>query len=238
LAVPDKRYCFDYLRHETEIAEVVAAHLAGARMPQPRQILDFALNYVDIDRTAVWNGSLDIDSLKCKVSVSSALDLAHQSINGEYVDVHCWVFTPRSLGKLFTRLAHEGLIDLELVQFYDTAYGEHEFFIAMRPCNDRDRVIRSWDQIAILAHERCIDDKQTEINVHKYQPAIKFDGKIIRQPASGRGKDDGWYLVKNGRRSWITDGAWLAKNGFQPNEVIEISSEDFYAIQEEPQPLK
>ncbi len=44
LAVPDKRYCFDYLRHETEIADVLSAYLAGARMPQPQQILDFSLN--------------------------------------------------------------------------------------------------------------------------------------------------------------------------------------------------
>lgn len=68
--------------------------------------------------------------------------------------------------------------------------------------------------------------------------AQKYEGKIVHQPAANRGKDDGWYLVKNGKRAWIIDGAWLAKNGFQPNEVIEISSADFNAIPEEPQPLK
>ena len=68
--------------------------------------------------------------------------------------------------------------------------------------------------------------------------AQKYEGKIVHQPTANRGKDDGWYLVKNGKRRWITDGAWLAKNGFQANAVIEISSADFNAIPEDPQPLK
>lgn len=68
--------------------------------------------------------------------------------------------------------------------------------------------------------------------------AQKYDGKIVRQPASNRGKEDGWYLVKNGKRSWITDGAWLAKNGYKASEVIEINSTDFNAIPEDPQTLK
>ncbi|MBC7489048.1 MAG: hypothetical protein H7240_02575 [Glaciimonas sp.] len=68
--------------------------------------------------------------------------------------------------------------------------------------------------------------------------AQKYEGKIVHQPAANRGKDDGWYLVKNGKRSWITDGSWLAKNGFQPDAVAEISSADFNAIPEDPQPLK
>lgn len=66
--------------------------------------------------------------------------------------------------------------------------------------------------------------------------AQKYEGKIVRQPAANRGKDDGWYFVKNGQRKWISDGAWLAKNGFKPESVIEISSTDFNAIPEDPIP--
>lgn len=67
--------------------------------------------------------------------------------------------------------------------------------------------------------------------------AQKYDGKIVHQPGANRGKDDGWYLVKNGKRNWIADGAWLEKNGYQASAVIEISSEEFHAIPEDPQPL-
>lgn len=67
--------------------------------------------------------------------------------------------------------------------------------------------------------------------------AQKYEGKIVHQPGENRGKDDGWYLVKNGKRNWIADGAWLEKNGYQASAVIEISSEEFNAIPEDPQPL-
>jgi hypothetical protein len=70
------------------------------------------------------------------------------------------------------------------------------------------------------------------------QVAQKYDGKIVRQPSANRGKDDGWYFVKDGKRSWISDGAWLAKNGYQASSVTEISSADFTAIPEDPMPLK
>lgn len=235
LAVPDKRYCFDYLRRETEIADVLSAYLTGARMPQPQQILDFILNYVDIDRVAAWDGTLDPESLRCNNSITSALDLARESIQGKYIDVHCWVFTPRSLGSLFARLAHDGLIKMECVQFHDTAYGEHEFFIGLHPCNDREQAVRSWEKVRDLAQETKVDPKQDEINALKSQLAgLKYDGKIVQQPAANRGRDDGWYLVKDGKRSWIPNSVWLAKNGYQENEVIEISSVDFNAIPEEP----
>lgn len=67
--------------------------------------------------------------------------------------------------------------------------------------------------------------------------ATRFDGKLVRQPPGAGGKEDGWYLVKDGKRRWISDGAWLGQNGFTPESVIEISSEDFNSILEDPVPL-
>jgi len=67
--------------------------------------------------------------------------------------------------------------------------------------------------------------------------ATRFDGKLVRQTPGAGGKADGWYLVKDGKRRWISDGAWLGQNGFTPESVIEISSEDFNSIPEDPMPL-
>ena len=70
-------------------------------------------------------------------------------------------------------------------------------------------------------------------------PAVakKYEGKIVRQPPANRGKDDGWYLVRNGKRQWIVDAAWLGRNGYSVESVIEIPSADFNAISEDPTPL-
>ena len=64
----------------------------------------------------------------------------------------------------------------------------------------------------------------------------KYEGKIVKQPSGGRGKEDGWYFVKNGKRSWIVDGGWLDTNGFKPADVIEISSVEFNSIPEDAMP--
>ncbi len=68
--------------------------------------------------------------------------------------------------------------------------------------------------------------------------ALKYEGKIVRQKPANRGKEDGWYLVKDGKRKWIPDGTWLVRNGFKAEEVIEISAPDFAAMPEDPIPVK
>lgn len=67
--------------------------------------------------------------------------------------------------------------------------------------------------------------------------AVKYDNQIVHQPEGGRGKDDGWFLVKDGKRRWITDDQWPAANGYDPYKVIYITPEEFYSIPEDPNPL-
>jgi SAM-dependent methyltransferase len=155
LVVPDKRFTFDYIRHETQASQVLAAHLLGARVPQPDRVLDFFLNYVDVDRQAAWDGELG--DLLPTTSVSRGLALAEKVAKGEYVDVHCWVFTPRSLGALFARLAEDGFIELECTHFEDTAHGDYEFFIGLRPCADANRVAQSWNRLVVRARDDRVD---------------------------------------------------------------------------------
>jgi SAM-dependent methyltransferase len=40
LAVPDRRFTFDFLRQETRLSDILNARLAAARAPLPAQILD------------------------------------------------------------------------------------------------------------------------------------------------------------------------------------------------------
>jgi hypothetical protein len=67
--------------------------------------------------------------------------------------------------------------------------------------------------------------------------AQKYDGKIVHQPDANRGKDDGWFLVKDGKRRWIMKKEWLQQNGFKETEVIYITSEEFNSIPEDPVPV-
>jgi 2-polyprenyl-3-methyl-5-hydroxy-6-metoxy-1,4-benzoquinol methylase len=161
LVVPDKRFTFDRIRHETQAADVLSAHLVGARVPQPDRVLDFFLNRVTLDKQDAWDGAFG--ELTPVTTIPAALECALKSTRGEYVDVHCWVFTPRSMGLLFSRLAEDGMLDLECTHFEDTAYGEYEFFVGLRPSNERAAVLASWKRIAETARIDP-DSKQKEID--------------------------------------------------------------------------
>ncbi|CAG9267969.1 methyltransferase domain-containing protein [Paraburkholderia caribensis] len=160
LVVPDRRFTFDYLRRETKAEDVLAAHAIKARVPQPQQILEYFLNYVDVDRMAAWKGTLG--DLKPNTTVQQAMALVESALKGEYNDVHCWVFTPKSIGSLFARLAKDGLIDLECTHFQDTDFGEYEFFVGLRSCEDREQVVSSWEAVAASAID-LVDPKDVEI---------------------------------------------------------------------------
>jgi hypothetical protein len=145
LALPDRRYTFDYLRFESRLHDVVDAYLRRARAPLPRLILEHFILYRDVDCAAAWNGTLDIASLRPFGLSQVAVDAARDALaNGTYYDTHCWVFTPVSLAELFTELAELDLLSFACTYHCETARNEIEFFVHLSPSNDKTVIINSW----------------------------------------------------------------------------------------------
>lgn len=151
LAVPDRRFTFDYFRQDTTLSDLLSAHLAGARVPSAACILDHTLNMVNVDLTAAWSGNIDPTSLSRVYSFEYCVETARDSlVNGTYHDFHCWVFTPLSFLKLMTEMAEYDLHTFSCEAFYDTAYHDFEFILHMRPCNNKDARISSWRRVQNL----------------------------------------------------------------------------------------
>jgi hypothetical protein len=149
LAIPDRRFSFDFLRRETDLADILDAYVHRARKPRPISILDFALNAAPVDPVAAWDGKLDPASLHTWHTANGALGLAQDAIeNDTYHDVHCWVFTPASFVDLFRRAGALGLIRFACREFHDTGSYEIEFFAALTPCDDTSEVEASWASAA------------------------------------------------------------------------------------------
>nr|WP_315491845.1 methyltransferase domain-containing protein [uncultured Rhodoferax sp.] len=156
LAVPDKRYTFDYLRRTTNLTDVVAAFASKARIPTTHCLLDFCLNEVPVDCVAAWQGTLDIASLKKAHTVEGALHVARDALqNGTYHDVHCWVFTPASFAALFAEMSRQGLVDFACTDFYDTQVNEIEFIVNMAVCDNAFERTQSWQHMADLAQRKA-----------------------------------------------------------------------------------
>jgi SAM-dependent methyltransferase len=150
LAVPDRRYTFDHLRNESRFADVLAAYAVKARVPQPQAIFDFLSNYAAVDVCAAWQGNYGntapvIDGPVC----SNWLKLVRGTIeSGAYVDVHCWVFTPRSFAVLMGQVTRSGLLLCKCSRFFDTEAGAYEFFVGLQPTHDRPAALASWQVMA------------------------------------------------------------------------------------------
>jgi 2-polyprenyl-3-methyl-5-hydroxy-6-metoxy-1,4-benzoquinol methylase len=155
LAVPDKRFTFDHLRFESTLSEAIDAHLLRRRTPLPRCVLDHFLNFRPVDNVHAWEGKLDLCRQPTDESFQHAMRAAHQALERMYCDVHCWVFTPHSFAELLELCCRFGLIDFACENFYLTERPESEFFVHLRKCDDRSRMVGSWQQMAKAARNQA-----------------------------------------------------------------------------------
>lgn len=153
LAVPDKQYTFDYLRFETRIHDVLDAYLRRARAPLPRMIIEhFGFTRI-VNLQHAWEGTIDPASLQPFTTLKDAVNIAQAAhADGSYHDCHCWVFTPLSFAELFVHMAELELLGFECENFIDTAFAEFEFYVHLRPSEDRPKILKSWqNMVASLA---------------------------------------------------------------------------------------
>jgi hypothetical protein len=162
LIIPDRRFTMDIGRRETELADVLAAYLEARRRPQPRDILDFYTNHQKTDLAAAWRGDIDLHQPASMPGISTGIELARGAMRGDYHDVHCSVFTPRSFVALMDQLAQLGMIWFECERLYSTQRGELDFFVHMVAADDRTRIQQSW-RAATVGRARALpqDDVAT-----------------------------------------------------------------------------
>jgi len=167
LAVPDRRFTFDYLRRESRLCDIVNAYLLKSRTPLPIAILDYFLSVRRVDQQAAWNGKLPAELPRVPGhDLKGGMGVATDQIkNGTYHNIHCWVFTPRSFAELFAEAAAEGLIHFGCEAVYDTEPGQLEFFTVLKQCEDREQTAESWRRAASSVVElKSTSERNAELN--------------------------------------------------------------------------
>ena len=113
LAVPDKRYCFDYFRPLTTTGDVLEAHAAHAAATRAGPS---STTWPTSSRTAeTAHGG----RRPCRSSTSSTQSMRRDEVfstasedpSSPYVDTHAWQFTPASFELLLLELARLGETD-------------------------------------------------------------------------------------------------------------------------------
>ncbi|CAN5353706.1 hypothetical protein BH10PSE17_BH10PSE17_26320 [soil metagenome] len=182
LAVPDRRYCFDLLRQNTQITDVLIAHIAKAKTPQPRAVVDWALHVADVECLAIWRGEINRTALKRLIPPDHAIELGRSAMfDGAYHDVHCWTFTPLSFARLMRALCAYGLLSVKCASYLDTDRYSLEFFVNLEPCDDADEVSRSWTAMenALLDLGATADDPRDHSNVGELKQQLEATSRQL-----------------------------------------------------------
>jgi SAM-dependent methyltransferase len=196
LAVPDKRFTFDYNRRLSEFSDILDDHLRGAIVPSYAQLYDFHTKAIPADVTLIWAGLEDYaDAVRPG-------DLHRQAFNscvalhdgGPYVDVHCHTFTPGSFVCIIERLSEFNLIDFFIAELVPTQVNTVEFFVRLKRLDpdlpDDERAAQQQAGIALarraIASGPAPAQRQSADPTHERAP----EGSI-------------WYTVSARERSLI-----------------------------------
>jgi O-antigen biosynthesis protein len=132
LAVPDKRFCFDYFKPLTTTGQVLEAH-ATHRSRHTRQICFEHLAYaVNSGGSGAW-GQTPTQAFSFHNSLAQARDLfstVSEDPASPYVDMHAWKFTPASFELVMLELARLGETDWRIDRI--TPATGCEFYVWLR----------------------------------------------------------------------------------------------------------
>lgn len=113
LAVPDKRFCFDYFRPLATTAHVLEAHESGRVRHARRTAFEQLAYSVNNNGAGAW-GQEPVSELAFTLPFATAVELLDSFDSNPdmpYVDMHAWQFTPSSFELIVLELAALGHAD-------------------------------------------------------------------------------------------------------------------------------
>lgn len=151
LAVPDKRFCFDHFRQLTEVSEWLQAFRENRERPTAYQVY----------REEAHRGAPRADG-RGWTPARSSLSLYRDwfgpggSVPTDYIDTHCWAFTPESFELLVRDTIAFGLVELQVGSVSESC--GIEFFVDLfRPAGPVEFVEDEYYAIRERLLLRCID---------------------------------------------------------------------------------
>ena len=160
LAIPDKRFTFDIDRHVSTPGVAIGAHLDRRTKPDSATVFDYFHQYrTKVDPALAWAGHLYVTEKAGPHRYSLAEALAQTKVNrdtDQYVDTHCFVFTPESFIQILQALIELSLLPYKVASFHATTQNEYEFFISLEKAspNDTKNLQKSLPKVTPVLTER------------------------------------------------------------------------------------
>lgn len=121
LIVPDKRYCFDYLRWPSSTGDVLQAYTEKRSRHSPGTVFDHFSNCVKMGEMIAWSQGTPVAELSYIHTFEQAKQLWMQAqTKDDYIDAHSWRFTPSSFKLILHDLNSLGITQLTEVCSFDS----------------------------------------------------------------------------------------------------------------------
>ena len=119
LAIPDKRYCFDFYKPLTMSGDLLHAHSNRAERHDARTIFNYLAYSVKSEGQIIW-GQAPVGPFEFAhdLNIASSMFRSVSEPDHEYIDAHAWHFTPSSFKLLILELGELDLIDWQVEQEY------------------------------------------------------------------------------------------------------------------------
>jgi SAM-dependent methyltransferase len=133
LAVPDRRYTFDYLRPLSTLGQLLEARHERRSRPTFSQVYDAFSMAAKVDTALCWSQpGYPGAALEFYYTRELALRLAEDARDGGgYHDCHCWVFTYESFLDLVAQANAMGVLDARVVASAAPVFGANEFHVVL-----------------------------------------------------------------------------------------------------------
>lgn len=131
LAIPDKRYCFDFFKRETDIYDVLQLYYEKNYRPRLSDNLKMVCQATHNNPIDHWNNIHGVVQ-PGTVLIQNYEGILNQYETGIYIDSHVSVFTPQSFLEIIELLNALKLINLKVHKLYHTLYGSVEFYAILK----------------------------------------------------------------------------------------------------------
>ena len=132
LAIPDRRFCFDYFRSPSLTGDLLEAHAAGRTRHSRRTAWNHMAYSATMDGALGWKpGPTGVPRLMDPFASAAATNAAFRDdAEAPYADYHAWQFSPSGFALAVLELGALGMIDWQIDRLHTPE--AFEFFAFLR----------------------------------------------------------------------------------------------------------
>jgi SAM-dependent methyltransferase len=202
LAVPDKRFCFDYFKPITTTGDLLSAH-AEKRVRHTAKTAFDDLAYGIRNSSQIAWGQQPPEEFTFVAALADAKRMFDATIYGSdtaYIDFHAWFFTPASFELVILELGILGVIDFHVAECSDPLgceffavlhrgrphFASEEALQARRLALLKGILMDAREQIALLVNKGDGDSSLTEEVIRRLDEQTALIRRLDEQAADLR----------------------------------------------------